>query len=113
MFVGGEFLVFGIGALCVLICRLAVDALPTFVGFTVGFWAYGTGAGPVGAIIVALLAGVGTVAAGRVAFNWSLNAPLRILVVLMFAAPAALAGYHIVLGFGRLTVPSESWQHVF
>jgi hypothetical protein len=69
MFVGGAFLVFGIGALCVLICRLAVNALPAFVSFTVGFGSSGTGAGPVGAIFLALLAGTGTLAAGRAVFH--------------------------------------------
>ena len=93
MFIGSAFLVFGIGALCVLVCRLAVDALPAFAACTVGFWAYDTGAGPIGAIIVALVAGVMTLAAGRLVFDSTHNRVIRVLVVLLFAAPAALAGY--------------------
>jgi hypothetical protein len=113
MFLGSAFLVFGIGALFVLICRLAVDALPVFVACAVGFWTYETGAGPIGAIILALAAGAGTVAAGRFLFDATRNRALRLLLILLFAAPAAVTGYYVVLGLGRLAVPSEAWQHVF
>ena len=113
MFIGSAFLVFGIGSLCVLVCRLAVDALPAFAGCTAGFWAYDTGAGPIGAIIVALVAGAMTLAAGRLVFDSTRNGAVRLLVALLFAAPAALAGYHVVLGLAHLAVPSDAWQHVF
>ena len=93
MFVGSAFLVFGIGALCALICRLAVDALPAFVACTAGFWAYGTGAGPIGAIIVALLVGVGTLAAARLLLVTTRSGVVWLLVVLLFAVPAGFTGY--------------------
>ena len=113
MFIGSAFLVFGIGALCVLVCRLAVDALPAFAGCTAGFWAYDTGAGPIGAIMVGLIAGASTLAAGRLVFDSTRNGAVRVIVALLFAGPAALAGYHVVLGLARLAVPSDVWQHVF
>ena len=102
MFFGSAFLVFGIGGLCVLVCRLAVDALPAFAGCTAGFWAYDTGAGPIGAIIVALVAGAMTLAAGRLVFDSTRNGAVRVLVALLFAAPAALAGYHVRAWSGAL-----------
>ena len=46
-----------IGVLCWLLFTLAVFALPAFVGATVGAWAYGTGAGVPGAILVGLVWG--------------------------------------------------------
>ena len=52
-------------------------------------------------------------AAGRAVFHSTHNGPVRLFLVLVFAAPAALAGYHVVLGIGRLTVPSDAWQHAF
>ena len=113
MVLGSAFLLLGIGAFFVLICRLAVDALPAFVGWTVGFWAYHTGAGPIGATILALLAGAATLAVGRLAFSSSHNEAVRVITIALFAAPAMLAGYHLVLGLGRLAVPSDAWQHVF
>jgi hypothetical protein len=38
---------------------------------------------------------------------------LRAVIALLFAAPAAVAGYHAVLGISALLVPSEAWRHVF
>jgi hypothetical protein len=113
MFLGSTFLVFGSGALFVLICRLAVDAFPVFMACTAGFWAYGTGAGPIGSSIIALVAGAGTLAAGWFLFASTRSGALRLLVIMLFAAPASITGYHVVLGLGRLAVPSEAWQHVF
>src|SRR5436309_682366 len=113
MFLGSAFLVFGMGALFVLICRLAVDALPVFVACAVGFWTYETGAGPTGAIILSLASGAATVAAGRFLFATTRSRALRLLVILLFAVPAAFTAYHVALGLGRLVVPSEAWQHVF
>jgi hypothetical protein len=45
----------GVGALCLLVCRLTVDALPAFAGCAAGFWAYGTGAGPIGALAIGVV----------------------------------------------------------
>ena len=69
--------------------------------------------GPVGAVIVGLLAGVGTLSAARFVFDAIRSRAARLLMIALFAAPAALAGYYVVLGLGRLIVPSEGWQHVF
>ena len=74
---------------------------------------YDTGAGPIGAIIVALLAGAATLGAGRFVFDSTRNGAVRVLVALLFAAPAALAGYNVVLGLAHLVMPSEAWPHVF
>src|SRR3546814_3387163 len=45
-----------IGVFCWLLFTLAIYALPFFAGVTVGMWAYGTGAGWPGSIVVGLLA---------------------------------------------------------
>src|SRR5260221_13463602 len=47
----------GLGIFCWLLFTLAVYALPFFVGATTGVFAYHSGAGPLGAIAVGLLAG--------------------------------------------------------
>ena len=82
-----------VGALFVGICRLAVDALPVFVACAVGFSASEMGAGPIGALVVALIAGAGTLAAGRFLFASASSGALRLLVILLFSAPAAFTGY--------------------
>ena len=103
----------GIGALCVFVCRLAVDALPAFAACLAGFWAYSTGAGLIGAIMIGVAVAAVTVAAGRLAFGCSRSATTRAVVAFVFAAPAACAGYHGVLGLAEYGVPSDVWRHVF
>jgi len=34
-------------------------------------------------------------------------------VILVFVAPAAVAGYHATLGIVKLTMPSDTWQFAF
>ena len=54
------FLLFAVGAviaLCALLWRVAIYALPVFVAFSIGFWALSLGAG-LGALFVGLIAGV-------------------------------------------------------
>lgn len=38
---------------------------------------------------------------------------LRFVVALVFAAPAAVAGYALVHGVTREAVPSEVWRQIF
>ena len=46
-----------IGFLCWLLFSLAVYALPFFAALPAGMWAYHSNAGPVGAILVGIVAG--------------------------------------------------------
>ena len=41
------------------------------------------------------------------------NAATRVLVAFVFAAPAAYAGYHVVLALAPYGVPSDMWRQVF
>ena len=38
---------------------------------------------------------------------------LRLTIGLVFAAPAAVAGYHAVHGIAKHAMPSETWQFIF
>ena len=102
-----------IGTLCVVAYRLAVYALPVMLGFEVAHFAYETGTGIVGAGIVGLIAGA--VAFGLLSAVFvSVKSPLaRIVIGLIFALPAAGAGYALVLGISASAVPSELWRQMF
>lgn len=50
---------------------------------------------------------------GQFLFTITRPAWLRLAVGLVFAAPAALAGYHAVHGIVKHAVPSETWQMLF
>ena len=102
-----------IGLFCWLLFTLAVFALPFFAGVSAGLWAYHTGAGWLGAIIVGLVGAALTLSIGQ--FLLIVVQPLwaRMLIAFAFVAPAALAGYHATHGIVKHTMPSETWQIVF
>lgn len=104
---------FGLGTMLVLLFTLAIYAVPFFVGLTVGMWAFETGAGVIGAVLVGLVAGVVAVLAAQLVFASVRSLALRGVIALLFAAPASVAGYHAVLAIATLLVPSEAWRHVF
>jgi hypothetical protein len=55
--------------------------------------------GPIGAIIVEQIA------------LMTLRSPLiRAVIALLFAVPAAVAGYHAGLGLAHIGIPAESWR---
>ena len=113
IFLGIILCIAAIGFFCWLLFTLAVFALPLFAGVTAGGWAYQTGAGWLGAILIGTVAaglalGAGQLLLGLVRPLWA-----RLLIVLAFVAPAAIAGYHATQGIVKHTMPSETWQLVF
>ncbi len=112
-FIGILFSVVAIGFLCWLLFTLAVFALPAFAGVAAGMWAYHTGAGWIGGIIVGFLAAGLTIGVGQLLLAFARPLWLRLAVALVFVAPAALAGFHATHGIVKHTMPSETWQTVF
>ncbi|CAN7180359.1 hypothetical protein LJR098_000338 [Rhizobium sp. LjRoot98] len=102
-----------IAGLCVLAYTLAVYALPFMLAVEAARFAYATGSGLIGAGLVGLV--IGAVAYGLLVFAFtSLRSPvLRLIVALVFAAPAAVAGYALIHGITREAVPSEIWRQIF
>ncbi|RUV66434.1 hypothetical protein EOA88_30705, partial [Mesorhizobium sp. M5C.F.Ca.IN.020.14.1.1] len=100
-------------ALCWLLFTLAVFALPLFAGVTAGVWAYGSGAGILGGAIVGAFAAAATFAVFQLLLVFARPAWLKLLVLLVFVAPAVVAGYHATLGVVKLTIPSDTWQVIF
>ncbi|MFG1230587.1 hypothetical protein [Xanthobacter wiegelii] len=98
---------------CWLLFTLAVFALPFFAAVSASTWAYHTGAGGLGAIVVGLIAGGTTLGIGQVLFAVVRPMWARLVVALAFVAPAAFVGYHATYGIAKLAMPSETWQIVF
>lgn len=98
--------------LCIAAYTLATYALPFMLGLAARF-AYHTGAGLIGAGLVGLVAGA--VAFGLLVFLFETLRPpiLRLAVALVFAIPAAIAGYALIHGITRDAVPSEIWRQIF
>ncbi|MYZ46185.1 hypothetical protein [Propylenella binzhouense] len=102
-----------IGVICCLLFYLAVYTLLLFAGVTAGVWAYGTGAGWLGAIAVGVVAGFATLLVGHLLLIFVKPLWLRLPIALAFVVPAAVAGYHATHGIVKHTMPSEGWQIAF
>ena len=98
---------------CWLLFTLAVFALPFFAAVSAGTWAYQTGGGWLGAIVVGLIAGAITLGIGQVLLVIVRPMWVRLPIALAFIAPAVIAGYHVTYGIAKLAMPSEAWQIVF
>ena len=102
-----------IAALCWLLFTLAIYALPALGGVAAGMWAYQTGAGLPGNVLVGLV-GAGLVF-GLAQFLIVFARPmwLQLAVAVAFVAPAAIAGFHATHGIVKHLMPSETWQTIF
>jgi hypothetical protein len=105
--------IIGLGLFCWVLFTLAIYALPFFVGMTVGLYAYQTGAGPFGAFGLGIVAAAFVLVIGQTVFSLVRTPILRITVALMFAVPAALAGYYATFGLSGLTMSSDFWRQNF
>lgn len=113
IFIGILLSIAAIGFFCWLLFTLAVFALPFFAGVMAGMWAYNTGAGWLGALLVGALAAGLTFGIGQFLLVYVRPLWARILIAVAFVAPAAIAGYHATHGIVKHTMPSEGWQVAF
>jgi hypothetical protein len=102
-----------VGAMCVLAFTLATYALSFMLGLAAARLAFATGAGSVGAGLVGLVVGVTAFAVLASLFSRLQSPVLRGIVMVVFVAPAAAAGYSLVHGLVRPVMPSEIWRQVF
>ncbi len=112
MFLTALALVAMFGLFCWILFTLAVYALPFFVAVMAGLFAYESGAGPIGAILVGATAGTVTLIAGQTLFALFRSPVLRWGLALAFAAPAAFAGYHATHGLTALFALSDVWEQI-
>lgn len=113
IFLGIVLSIAAIGFFCWLLFTLAVFALPFFAGVTVGAWAYHTGAGWLGAIVIGVIGAGLTLGIGQLLLMVVRPLWAKLLIALVFVAPAVMAGYHATHGIVKHTMPSETWQVVF
>ena len=103
----------GIGVFCWLLYGAAIYALPFLVGAFVGLHAEQAGAGPHSGIVLGISAGGLVLVAGRAAFAQARGPVLRVVIALIFAAPAALAGYSATSMLFGLASASGDWRQAF
>ena len=105
--------IFGLGAICWLLFSLAVYALPFLGGLSVGLSAFHSGSGFIGAFVVGLLVGVTILVLGQIVFATARTPLIRLLIGLIYAVPASVAGYQLCFALAGMGVPAGDWQHVF
>ena len=102
-----------IGAICWLLFTLATYALPALGGVAAGMWAYQTGAGLPGSVLVGLVGAALVFGIGQYLILFARPMWLKLATALAFVAPAAIAGFHATHGIIKHLMPSETWQTVF
>lgn len=110
MLIGLALVIVAVFLCCALLFRLSVYALPLFVAFAAASATYRADHGIVAALIAAALAAVAIIAVGQLALGFARSNPARAAIGLVFALPAALAGYHAVHGIAAATMPGSAWQ---
>jgi len=113
MFFSAFLSVIGLGVLCWLLFTLAVYALPFFVAVTAGQFALESGAGPLGAIVIALFAGAVALVIGQVAFATIRSPIIRLAIGALYALPAGVAGFYAVKGLSEIGGAGETWTLLF
>jgi len=96
--------VFAIGFFCWLLFTLAVYALPFYAGMSTAFVAYHHGYGVFGSGLIAIVTGATVLALGQILFAAVRVPILRAGIALVFAIPAAVAGYYATLGIAHLCI---------
>jgi len=110
---GVIFSLVGIGILIAIMFQMAIFALPLFIAVTAGRSAYETGTGVMGAIIIGLIAAIVAFGVAQLILATTSSTALRIIIAAAFAAPAAFAGYHVVLGLSHIGGAHGAWQPIF
>ena len=110
MLIGITLILVAIVLCCALLFRLSVYALPLFVAFATASATYHSGYGIIAAPVAAVLAAIATIAITQIALGLAKSDLARAAIGLVFALPAALAGYHAVHGIAVATMPASSWQ---
>ena len=102
-----------IGAICWLLFTLATYALPALGGVAAGMWAYQTGAGLPGSVLVGLVGASLVLGIAQFLILFARPMWMKLAVALAFVAPEAIAGFHATHGIVKHLMPSETWQTVF
>lgn len=93
--------------LCVLAWNFAIYALPVMVGITAFQWAYAAEAGLLLSGLAALAGALLSIGAVIAVLGFARNPFLRLAALGVFAVPAAIAGYALVLGVTKNLVDSS------
>jgi hypothetical protein len=110
MLIGFALIIVAVFLCCALLFRLSIYALPLFVAFLAGSATFRGGSGIVAALATAAIAAIILLAVAQLALAFAKSNLTRAAIGIVFAAPAAVAGYHAVHGIAVATMPPSAWQ---
>jgi hypothetical protein len=93
-------------ALCALAFHLAIYALPLIVGVTAFRFVYEVGAGFLVSGIAGISAALTSSVIAKIGLRYVKNPAARIILLFLFAAPSAIAGYFLVHGVTHTVISS-------
>ncbi|WP_157083404.1 hypothetical protein ACNJX9_35925 [Bradyrhizobium sp. DASA03076] len=103
----------GLGLLFWLTVALAVYALPFFVAVSAAAMALDHGSGIIAALTVAIVSAALTLAIAQFAHSMTRLITVRGVIGAVFAFPAGIAGFHLMLALSRISVSSPFWCEAF
>lgn len=112
MFIALPLMLIGIGFMIYFLFAAATYVLPLYAGLSAGLAALRAGASYAGALLLGITASLLVIFLGQVATQLAPSRHLRIAIMLLFAVPAAIAGFQVtsaLLHLGRV----GSWGVVF
>ncbi len=91
---------------CIIAYKLAIYALPFWVGLTAGQYMWATDAGVVMSGLAAIVAALLTIGLVIAVLGYAKNPILRLIALAIFAVPAMIAGYAVVHGTAKHAIDS-------
>jgi hypothetical protein len=93
-------------ALCALAFHLAIYALPLMVGVTAFRFVYEMRAGFLVSGIAGISAALASIVIAIIGLRYVKNPAARLILLILFAAPSAIAGYLLVHGMAHTVISS-------
>jgi hypothetical protein len=103
----------GLGLFCWLLYALAVDAVAVFAALSIGVATFRSGGGLIGAATLSLISGVAIFTFARYCVFATRSRFVRPLITLLYAIPAAIAGYKVSDAFAYVGGASGNWRVAF
>lgn len=98
--------------LCWLLYKGALYAAPCLAGLCAGQWAYETGAGLAGAVVLALITAIMIFMIARIAYASAGSALVRWVLAACFVVPTLVVSYNIAIDLLAGAVASSVWLNL-
>ena len=102
MFITLPLALIGVGFMIYLLFAAATYVLPLYAGLSAGFAVLHAGSSVTGALLIGITASLLVIMLGHMATQVLPSRPARIAVTLLFAVPAAVAGFQVTFALLHL-----------